>query len=65
MIVNLKKNFLIIGLLTFIGVMLGLYINTYFVHKEIMHMTNTCFENKGVPTVSKGFLSISWSLTCK
>ncbi len=63
--VHLKRKFLIIGLLAFIGVIICLYINSYFVHKEIMHATNMCFDNNGIPQVSKGLLSSSWSFTCE
>lgn len=62
---KLKRGLLIITFLAFITIMISLYTNSYFVHKEIMYATNMCFENNGFPIVRKGFLSINWSVTCE
>lgn len=43
---------------------IGLTIDLYLTHKEIMEATNACYDRNGYPIVHKeGFIS-NWSFTC-
>ena len=60
-----NNSFFIIISLIFIAIVIGLFINSYFVHKEILYASNMCYENNGFPIVERGFMSLSWAVTCK
>lgn len=62
---KINSSIFIVISLIFIVMVIGLFINSYFVHDEIIFASNLCYENKGFPTVERGFLSLSWAVTCK
>ncbi|MGE7114583.1 hypothetical protein [Lysinibacillus sp. NPDC047702] len=56
--------FAVISLL-FIAMVIGLFINSYFVSDVIINESNMCYDNNGSPIVERGFMSLSWSITCE
>ncbi|MCM3388873.1 hypothetical protein M3649_12085 [Ureibacillus chungkukjangi] len=61
---NLKRQVVIIISSLAIMIAIGLSIDMYLTHKEIMDATNACNNLNGNPIVHKEGLVSNWSFTC-
>lgn len=61
---SLKKQFVIIISSLAIMIAIGLSIDIYLTHKEIMEASNACYDRNGYPIVHKEGLISNWSFTC-
>ena len=61
---NLKRQVVIIISSLAIMIAIGLSIDMYLTHKEIMEATNACTNLNGNPIVHKEGLISNWSFTC-
>ncbi|KGR77067.1 hypothetical protein [Ureibacillus sinduriensis] len=61
---SVKKQVILILSSLALMVVIGLSIDLYLTHKEIMEASNACYNLDGYPVVHKeGFIS-NWSFTC-
>lgn len=61
---SMKKHIVIIISSFAIMIAIGLSIDMYLTHKEIMDAANACYDRNGNPTVHKDGLISNWSFTC-
>ncbi|QCR31296.1 hypothetical protein [Lysinibacillus sp. SGAir0095] len=61
---SLKKHVVIIISSLAIMIAIGLSIDMYLTHKEIMDAANACYNLKGNPIVHKEGPISNWSFTC-
>lgn len=61
---SMKKHIVIIISSFAIMIAIGLSIDMYLTHKEIMDAANACYDRNGNPTVHKEGLISNWSFTC-
>ncbi len=58
------RNAGIAGFCLLVLVVFCLFVNAFFVHKEIMSASNTCYNTGGNPTVIKDRFALDWSFSC-
>jgi len=61
---SLKKQLVIILTSLIVMIAIGLSIDMYLTHKEIMEAANACYDRNGYPIVHKVGLVSNWSFTC-
>lgn len=61
---SIKKQIVLILSSLALMVAIGLSIDMYLTHKEIMEASNACYNRNGYPIVHKEGFVPKWSFTC-